>query len=157
MTSLTSWSLPTCINCILPLAILFSILALLPVGTHAEEVSGPVESAECLVRCLSSCVPRPALAAARCVAKCVAQCPLPGPLPSLEPKKGQIKNLKTSIHKEWKGGFIGRIEIDIPREITEWSMKLEFRRKIYSIEVSNICIMAMTNLKKYSISPAKRP
>lgn len=63
----------------------------------------------------------------------MAQCPLPGLLPSRELKEGQIKNLKTSIQKEWNGGFIGRIEIEIPRDITEWSIKLEFRRKIYRI------------------------
>lgn len=52
-----------------------------------------------------------------------------------------VYGLNTTVEHQWYGGFVGKIDLDIVSPTTAWMLTLEFRRKIYKLDVGDAIIL----------------
>ena len=55
--------------------------------------------------------------------------------------------LKSTIVRQWIGGFVGQIEVPITSDYTSWKIVLEFNRRVSKLFVSILSLLEFQNVK----------
>lgn len=54
---------------------------------------------------------------------------------------GVIDKIQSTIVREWYGGFVGRIQVTPMNLVTEWDIRIQFRRRVYELQTDGAIVV----------------